>query len=102
MMSFSITPFSNSIEYSLVIENFVPQHGYDNFLRNLCTYLEATFVDWYQGVESGIGHIVYRNYKLAVFWTDFPFSLSFDCQNEIMAIELQKNINEYMKMLELR
>lgn len=99
MINFSIVPFLKTTEYSLVIENFAPQRGYEDFLRNLCVYLEDTFVDWYQGVESGIGHIVYRNYKVTVFWTDFPFSLSFDCQNETMAIELKKQIDEYMKML---
>lgn len=96
VMNFNVTPFATGTEYSLIINDFVPNQGYENFLREFCVHLGESFIDWYQGVESGIGHIVYKEKKVMVFWTDFPFSLSFNCQNEIMAIELKKDIINYL------
>ncbi len=58
MIKFRIAPFLKSTEYALELEDFEPKGGYEPFLKNVCSYLGATFLDWYQGVESGIGHIV--------------------------------------------
>lgn len=38
--------------------------------------------EWYQGIESGIGHIFFHKKKIMVFWNDFPDQLSFDMRNE--------------------
>ncbi len=95
MHSFRITPFRQSEKYSLEIENFEPPEGYEGFLQSLCHSLNEEFLDWYQGVESGIGHITYRNYKLTVYWTDFPFALSFDCVDEAMANSLKEDLDRY-------
>ncbi len=83
---------------SVMLNDFEPKGGYEPFLKDVCPYLGATFLDWYQGIESGIGHIIYKDYKMTVFWTDFPFSLSFDCKNEAMAKELQEELKGYFEV----
>jgi hypothetical protein len=100
MFNFCITPFAKSNKYSLELEDFEPKGGYEPFLKDVCSYLGATFLDWYQGVESGIGHIIYKEYKMTVYWTDFPFALSFDCANEAMAKELQEELKKYFETQE--
>lgn len=98
MISFSISPFLKSTEYALKLENFEPQDGYELFLQKLCTHLNEQLIDWYQGIESGIGHITYQGYRLTVFWTDFPFSLSFDCRDKDMAEKLQFCLEGYFRL----
>jgi len=95
MIQFRITPFLQSKEFSLELEDFEPVGGYEQFLKHVCDYLGETFLDWYQGIESGIGHVTYRGYTLTVYWTDFPFALSFDCQDEAMAKELKTALESF-------
>jgi hypothetical protein len=90
-----ITPFAKGNKYSLELEDFEPTGGYEVFLRHVCPYLGEGFLDWHQGIAEGIGHITYRGYKLAVYWTDFPFALSFDCQDKAMAEELKRRLEAY-------
>lgn len=95
MTKFLLKPFLNSEEYALKLEEFEPKGGYEPFLKDVCLFLGATFLDWYQGVESGIGKIIYKDYRMTIFWTDFPQSLSFDCKDEVMAKELQQKLEAY-------
>lgn len=73
-----------------------------DFLKNLCDFLDADFIDWQQSVESGIGHMTYSGYFLIVFWTDFPLSLSFDCPDKPTATQLQSDIEAYFRVNPLR
>jgi hypothetical protein len=80
---------------SINLNDFEPPGGYELFLKNVCNFLGESFLNWHQGIESGIGQITYEGYKLTVFWTDFPFSLSFDCRDKVMAEELQIRLKDY-------
>lgn len=100
MIRFRISPFLKSAKFSLELEDFEPQDGYERFLRTLCDYLNEQFLDWCQGIESGIGHITYCGYTLTVYWTDYPFSLSFDCQDETMAQELKTSLEAFFDTTE--
>ena len=102
MTKFLLKPFLNSEKYALELEGFEPKGGYEPFLKDVCPFLGGTFLDWYQGVESGIGAITYQGKKIVVFWTDFPFALSFDCLNETMAKNLQKELENYFFLHEER
>jgi hypothetical protein len=102
MTKFLLKPFLNSTEYALKLEEFEPKGGYEPFLKDVCPFLGATFLDWYQGIESGIGKIIYKGYKMTVFWTDFPQSLSFDCEDQAMAQQLQKELEDYFHLHEER
>lgn len=95
MFVFRVSPFASSDKYSLDLENFESKGGYESFLKEACHFVGADYVDWYQGVESGIGHINYKGYKMTVFWTDFPFALSFDCRDEAMALDLRSQLEAY-------
>lgn len=95
MCKYRISPFANSEQYSLELQEFVPDEGYESFLQDLCAFLSEKFLDWHQGIELGIGHMTYRNYRLAIYWTDFPFALSFDCANEPMAQSLRGDVESY-------
>lgn len=96
-MKFCISAFLKTSKYALEIEDFEPKDGYEIFLKNLCFNLGEKFIDWQQGVESGIGHITFKDYTLTIVWTDFPSSLSFDCRDEVMATELQSVIERYFE-----
>jgi hypothetical protein len=52
--------------------------------------------DWFQGVESGIGHMSYLGSTLTVVWNDFPDSFSFDCDSEGLAISLQGKLEKFL------
>lgn len=95
MFAFRVSPFASSDKCSLELEDFEPKCGYEFFLKEACPFLGADYLDWHQGVESGIGHINYKGYKMTVFWTDFPFALSFDCRDEPMALELRGRLEAY-------
>jgi hypothetical protein len=95
MIKFAIQPFLNSEEFSLDLEDFEPKGGYELFLKDACAFLDAKYLDWHQGIETGIGHINYKGYKVTVFWTDFPFALSFDCRDEAMALDLRDQLQAY-------
>ena len=84
-----------SQKHTLELEDFEPKGGYEIFLKQFCEYIDEEFLDWYQGVMEGIGHITYRSYKLEVYWTDFPFALSFDCRDKTMAEELQPKLEAF-------
>lgn len=96
-MRFMITPFVRSNKMSLELEDFEPTDGYEAFLREFCVDSESEFIDWFQGVESGCGHIRYRENVLNVYWSDFPFALSFDCASLDEVKELKQSINLFMK-----
>lgn len=95
MIEIEIRKFLKSGEHALGLVDFDPKGGYEIFLRNLCQYLDEEFLDWYQGITEGIGHITYQGYTLEVYWTDFPFCFSFDCRDKAMAEELQTKLQEY-------
>lgn len=82
-------------EVSVCLNDFEPYGGYESFLRNFCKTLGESFLDWSQGVESGVGHITYKRYRLPVIWTDFPFALSFDCPDCCVAEEIASKLREY-------
>lgn len=94
-MKLKITPFLGSPEFSVELEDFEPKGGYEPFLRDICGYLGETFINWYQGVESGVGAITYQGSTVKVFWTDFPFALSFDCRNNEIAEQLYERLQAY-------
>lgn len=102
MINLKIRPFLVGKEHAVELEEFEPKGGYEPFLKDVCLYLGAIFVKWHQGIEIGVGDIVYKGYKMSVFWTDFPFSLSFDCKDEPMAIQLQKELENYFHLHEDR
>ena len=83
---------------SVNLNGFEPKEGYKLFLKDLCTNLGMGFVAWRQGFESGIGDIIYQGKNIVVFWTDFPFALSFDCLDEAMAKDLQKELEIYFDL----
>lgn len=96
-MKFKITPFLSSERFTLELYEFVPKDGFEGFLRELCNFSGEPFIDWHQGVESGIGHIFYLEKALTVIWTDFPESLSFDCESYVKAVSLQSLLENFMK-----
>ncbi len=94
-MIMKITPFKCSHKYSLELDEFCPKEGFAKFLGNLCANIGGYFIDWHQGVESGIGHINFENEKLTVFWSDFPDAFSFDCNSENQAERLKFLVERY-------
>lgn len=96
-MKISVQPFIKSQKYSVELEDFEPLGGVEWFLKNLCQFLDENFLDWYQGVETGIGHMTYQNNRLTVIWTDFPLSLSFDCQDKETSVKLQFCLEDYFR-----
>lgn len=97
-MNLQISPFLQSEKWSLDLNGFEPKNGYESFLRELCIYLNIEFIRWHQGLESGLGQIIYQGYKMDIFWSDFPFALSFDCLDEVMAKDLQKELKVYFDL----
>jgi hypothetical protein len=95
MVKMEIRKFFNADQYALELEDFEPKGGYEIFLKKFCEFIKEQFLDWYQGVEVGIGHITYQGYKLEVYWTDFPFALSFDCRDKAMADELRPKLEAF-------
>ncbi len=95
-MQMRIAPFKNSHECSLELDEFSPQEGYAEFLKDFCTAIGGRFLDWYQGVESGIGHINFENQNLIVYWSDFPDAFSFDCNNKTQAERLKILVEKYL------
>lgn len=100
MFNFRVTPFAKGPKYSLELEDFEPKGGYELFLKDICTYLGAVFSYWHQGFEIGVGAIICNNYKIEVYWSDFPFALSFDCENEAMAEGLREQLKSYFEVHE--
>jgi hypothetical protein len=94
-VNYRITAFATGQKYSLELEDFEPKGGYELFLKTFCKFIDEEFLDWHQGVMEGIGHITYRGYKLVVYWTDFPFALSFDCRDKAMAEELRPMLEAF-------
>ena len=94
-MEIRITPFKNGNEVSLELEEFWPREGYAKFLRSFCSEAGGDFIDWHQGVESGIGHISFENQRLTVFWSDFPDAFSFDCTSQKQAERLKGLVERY-------
>lgn len=79
------------------LPDFEPAGGYEPFLKKFCGFLGEQFLDWYQGIEMGLGHITYQGEQLTVVWNDFPFELSFDCKDEATAHELRQKIEAYFE-----
>lgn len=96
-MKFQITPFHQSKQFSLELYEFVPKDGYETFLKKFCEFSGEAFIDWRQGVESGIGHISYLGGRLTVVWNDFPDSFSFDCESELVALSLQSLLKTFFE-----
>ena len=87
----------NGLGVTVELNGFVPAEGYELFLKDLCAAWEEQFIDWHNGVESGIGHITYSGERIGGFWTDFPMSLNFDCLNGEMAQGFYKKIRQYLE-----
>ncbi|MFC6282041.1 hypothetical protein [Polaromonas aquatica] len=96
-MKYKITPFSSSEKFSLELHDFTPEGGYELFLQRFCQFAEESFFDWFQGVQSGIGHITYLGTTLTVVWNDFPQSFSFDCSSEKLAVSLQSQLEQFLQ-----
>lgn len=94
-MNITLWKAVNGSGVSINLNDFEPNGGYEIFLKIFCKFIDEEFLDWYQGVMEGIGHITYRGYKLEVYWTDFPFALSFDCRDKAMAEELQPKLEAF-------
>lgn len=95
-MNMKIVPFRYGHEYSLELGEFWPRGGYAKFLKDFCTKIGGGFLDWSQGVESGIGHINFENQKLTVYWSDFPDAFSFDCNNQSQAERLKLLVEKFL------
>jgi hypothetical protein len=100
MSNLKITPFLVGKKHSVEIEDFEPKGGYEVFLKELCLHLGAVFVKWHQGVEIGVGEIIYKDCKMTLLWTDFPEYFSFDCDNKAMAVQLKKELEGYFYLHE--
>ncbi|MEJ7139172.1 hypothetical protein [Amphibiibacter pelophylacis] len=101
-MNINLWKAVNGPGVSVNLNEFEPSGGYESFLQDICPVLKAIFLDWHQGIESGIGHISYQGKEIEVFWTDFPFALSFDCLGESMAQQLKKELEDYFRLHEER
>ena len=101
-MDLQISPFLQSEKWSVDLNSFEPKDSYECFLKEFCIYLQAEFIRWHQGFESGIGQIIYRGDKIDILWSDFPFSLSFDCSDKTMAKNIQKNLEVFFEMDRVR
>ena len=102
MINLKISPFLVGKEHAVKLEEFEPNGGYELFLKDVCLYLGAIFVKWHQGIEIGVGEIIYKDYKMTVVWTDFPQYLSFDCEDQTMAQQLYKELEDYFHLHEER
>lgn len=96
MINHQFTRFSASNKFSLELLEFIPRVGYEKFLREFCRFAGEQFIDWAQGVESGIGHITFDGNKITVVWSDTPFCLSFDCINKESATSLHTLIARFL------
>lgn len=96
-MDMRITPFRYSHEYALELSEFWPKEGFAGFLKDFCSYVGGRFIDWHQGVESGLGHINFENQTITVYWSDFPDAFSFDCNNQLQAERLKRLVKEYFE-----
>lgn len=94
-MKYKVTPFVDGGKFSLELCDFAPKGGYEIFLREFCRFSGESLYDWFQGVESGIGHLSYLSTALTVIWNDFPDSFSFDCDSEELAISLQGKLEKF-------
>jgi hypothetical protein len=95
MSPFRITKFLNSSKYSLELEAFEPVGGFDVFLTSLCNYLGERLLQWHRNWEFGIGYMTYKGYKLELCQREFPYEFSFDCRDEVMAIELKEKLEVF-------
>lgn len=94
-MNISLTKSGNSQEYSVVLEEFYPPKGFDNFLNDLCSFLGEKFLYWHQGIMEGTGRITYKGNEFDLYWTDYPFALSFDFCRKDIAEALAKDLKNY-------
>lgn len=90
-----ITPFLKSDKFSAEIEEFEPVGGSEKFLRDFAAHLGESLSDWFQGFEEGGGYFTYRGQKLFVYWSAFPLQLSFDCPNEVIALRVKKDLEDF-------
>ncbi len=96
--SMNITPFKRSHKHALELEEFKPSCGFEAFIKDFTKFIGGEFIDWWEGIERGIGHITFENDLIVVYWTDFPFSLSFDYLDKSQAIRLRELANQYFEM----
>jgi hypothetical protein len=96
-MKYKISPFVEGEKFSLELCEFTPKGGYEIFLREFCQFAGESFHDWFQGVESGIGHLSYLGTTLTVVWNDFPDSFGFDCDSKELAISLKGQLEKFFK-----
>ena len=94
-MKYQITHFAENGKFSFEISDFAPKGGYEIFLNEFCQFTGESLYDWFQGVESGIGHMSYLGTTLTIVWNDVPDSLHFDCDSEELAVSLQEKLGEF-------
>lgn len=46
-------------------------------IEALCQKYHFQYIDWHQGIESGIGYIKINHHKVTIIWDDFPLGFSF-------------------------
>ena len=95
-MEIRIRPVSCSDKFALELDEFWPKGGYIKFLKSFCHHIGAGFLDWQQGLDSGVGHIRFDNEELVVYWSDFPDTFSFDCNSQVQAERLKHLVDEYL------
>ena len=97
-IKFRITPFSRSSKYSLELECFYPKGGFKKFLTDFCKTGEGELLDWWQGIESAIGHITFEGNVLTVYCSDFPDALSFDCDDISQAKKIEMDLKRFLNL----
>ncbi len=95
-MEIRIRPVICSDKFALELDEFWPKGGYVKFLKNFCKHIDAGFLDWHQRLGSGVGHIIFENQELVVYWSDFPDTFSFDCISQVQAERLKIMVDEYL------
>jgi hypothetical protein len=94
-MNIAIRPHLIGGGSSVVLDDYSPSNGFEDFLKNLCLFLGEDFHYWHQGVMEGIGRIAYKATLVEIYWTDFPFSLNFECDDSHVTERLKVDLESY-------
>ncbi len=95
MINIKIVKFPESLQHAVVIEEFEPKDGLENFLIGLSIFLNENLLDWHRSWEFGIGHMTYDDYVIRLCQSEFPFEFSFDCRDEAMALDLKIRLSHF-------
>ncbi len=91
-----LLPSKSNFKYSLQLEEFHPNGGYEKFLKDFCNSIGEKLVEWWQGVEAGIGCITFRGDSVQVYWSDFPDAFFFDCNDLSQAQMIEIVLRNYL------